>query len=94
MTLMQAPGSRPGQICVLMLIFTVLLQAFGMAVFYVYLNKELKQVSTVQTLPDRRSQHQLAGCLCWLLCEDFTEQEKPLFLCPAPGTLTANAYHC
>ncbi|CAI9175391.1 unnamed protein product [Rangifer tarandus platyrhynchus] len=44
MTLMQAPGSRPGQICVLMLIFTVLLQAFGMAVFYVYLNKELKQM--------------------------------------------------
>ncbi|XP_020735260.1 tumor necrosis factor ligand superfamily member 10 isoform X1 [Odocoileus virginianus] len=44
MTLMQAPGSRLGQICVLMLIFTVVLQAFGMAVFYMYLNKELKQM--------------------------------------------------
>ncbi|KAB0359348.1 hypothetical protein FD754_003504 [Muntiacus muntjak] len=44
MTLMQAPGSRLGQICVLILIFTVVLQAFGMAVFYMYLNKELKQM--------------------------------------------------
>ncbi|XP_043329658.1 tumor necrosis factor ligand superfamily member 10 isoform X2 [Cervus elaphus] len=43
MTLMQAPGSRLGQICVLLLIFTVLLQAFGMAVFYMYLKKELRQ---------------------------------------------------
>lgn len=85
MGLKQAPGSRLGQICMPILIFTVLLQAFGMAVFYMYFNKELKQVSTMQTLPDRHSQHRLADCLCWLLCEDFAEEEKPLFLCPARG---------
>ncbi|XP_024856340.1 tumor necrosis factor ligand superfamily member 10 isoform X3 [Bos indicus] len=43
MALKQAPGSRLGQICMPILIFTVLLQAFGMAVFYMYFNKELKQ---------------------------------------------------
>lgn len=53
MTLMHTPGSRLGQFCVLILIFTVLLQVFGMGVFYMYLSKELKQVSTMQTLPDR-----------------------------------------
>ncbi|XP_059748967.1 tumor necrosis factor ligand superfamily member 10 isoform X2 [Bos taurus] len=44
MALKQAPGSRLGQICMPILIFTVLLQAFGMAVFYMYFNKELKQM--------------------------------------------------
>ncbi|KAG5216019.1 hypothetical protein R6Z07F_001615 [Ovis aries] len=44
MTLMHTPGSRLGQFCVLILIFTVLLQAFGMGVFYMYLSKELKQM--------------------------------------------------
>ncbi|XP_069416119.1 tumor necrosis factor ligand superfamily member 10 isoform X4 [Ovis canadensis] len=44
MTLMHTPGSRLGQFCVLILIFTVLLQAFGMVVFYMYLSKELKQM--------------------------------------------------
>ncbi|XP_040104942.1 tumor necrosis factor ligand superfamily member 10 isoform X4 [Oryx dammah] len=43
MALKQAPGSGLGQFCVLILIFTVLLQAFGMGVFYMYLSKELKQ---------------------------------------------------
>ncbi|XP_040104941.1 tumor necrosis factor ligand superfamily member 10 isoform X3 [Oryx dammah] len=44
MALKQAPGSGLGQFCVLILIFTVLLQAFGMGVFYMYLSKELKQM--------------------------------------------------
>ncbi|KAJ1070584.1 hypothetical protein CapIbe_000503 [Capra ibex] len=44
MTLMHTPGSRLGQFCVLILIFTVLLQVFGMGVFYMYLSKELKQI--------------------------------------------------
>ena len=54
---MQTPGGpSPGQTCVLILIFTVLLQALCVALTYVYFTNELKQVGTMYTFPDRGSQ--------------------------------------
>lgn len=53
---MQAPaGPSPGQTCVLILIFTVLLQSLCVAVTYMYFTSELRQVSTMHTVPDRGS---------------------------------------
>lgn len=46
---MQAPGGPSlGQTCVLILIFTVLLQSLCVAVTYMYFTRELKQVSTAR----------------------------------------------
>lgn len=42
-------GPSPGQTCVLILIFTVLLQSLCVAVTYIYFTNELKQVSTMQS---------------------------------------------
>ncbi|XP_037696514.1 tumor necrosis factor ligand superfamily member 10 [Choloepus didactylus] len=61
---MQAPspaGPSPGQTCVLVLIFTVLLQALCVAVTYVYFTNELKQ------LQDKYSR---SGIACFLNEED------------------------
>lgn len=83
MAVMQTPGGpSPGQTCVLILIFTVLLQALCVALTYVYFTNELKQVGTMYTFPDRGSQPP-SGLLplCWLLCEDFTREENASFLC-------------
>ncbi|KAB1284162.1 Tumor necrosis factor ligand superfamily member 10 [Camelus dromedarius] len=45
MASVQAPGgASPGQTCVLMLIFTVLLQSLCVAITYVYFTNELKQI--------------------------------------------------
>lgn len=70
---MQAPGGpSPGQTCVLILIFTVLLQSLCVAVTYMYFTRELKQVSTMHTVPDRGAQPPWGGggnCLCFLFWE-------------------------
>ncbi|XP_004464010.1 tumor necrosis factor ligand superfamily member 10 isoform X1 [Dasypus novemcinctus] len=71
---MQAPspgGPSPGQTCVLILIFTVLLQCLCVAVTYVYFTNELKQ------LQDKYSR---SGIACFLKEDDSswdpTEEES------------------
>lgn len=85
-------GPSPGQTCVLILIFTVLLQSLCAAVTYVYFTNELKQVSAGQCT---RSQGRLATVwlpapplhVSLLLSEDFTAS----FL--SGYTLTAKFYN-
>ncbi|KAB1284161.1 Tumor necrosis factor ligand superfamily member 10 [Camelus dromedarius] len=61
MASVQAPGgASPGQTCVLMLIFTVLLQSLCVAITYVYFTNELKQMilrtyeETIPTIPEKQ----------------------------------------
>ncbi|XP_008068896.1 tumor necrosis factor ligand superfamily member 10 isoform X2 [Carlito syrichta] len=62
MAVMQAPGGpSPGQTCVLILIFTVLLQSLCMAVTYLYFNRELKQM---------QDKYSKSGIACFLKEDD------------------------
>ncbi|KAF0880771.1 TNF10 factor, partial [Crocuta crocuta] len=61
---MQAPGGpSPGQTCVLILIFTVLLQSLCVAVTYLYFTSELRQMQ------DKYSQ---SGIACFLKEDDIS----------------------
>lgn len=93
MAVMQTPGGpSPGQTCVLILIFTVLLQALCVALTYVYFTNELKQVGTMYTFPDRGSQPP-SGFTASLLAALWRFYKGRECFLSLPGTLTANAYH-
>ncbi|XP_047586570.1 tumor necrosis factor ligand superfamily member 10 [Lutra lutra] len=60
---MQAPGGpSPGQTCVLILIFTVLLQSLCVAVTYMYFTRELKQM---------QDKYSRSGIACFLKEDDI-----------------------
>lgn len=84
-------GPSPGQTCVLILIFTVLLQSLCVAVTYMYFTRELKQVSTMHTVPDRASWPPSPGLTACVSSSVKTSQEKKKVPSLCLWTLTANA---
>uniref|UniRef100_A0A8D0VKD4 Growth hormone secretagogue receptor type 1 n=2 Tax=Sus scrofa TaxID=9823 RepID=A0A8D0VKD4_PIG len=77
MAVMQTPGGpSPGQTCVLILIFTVLLQALCVALTYVYFTNELKQM---------QDKYSKSGIACFLKEDDSfwdpTDDERMLSPC-------------
>ncbi|XP_047642556.1 tumor necrosis factor ligand superfamily member 10 [Phacochoerus africanus] len=77
MAVMQTPGGpSPGQTCVLILIFTVLLQALCVALTYVYFTNELKQM---------QDKYSKSGIACFLKEDDSfwdpTDDESMLSPC-------------